>query len=116
MVGHTYYHPGKGSALTSDGMAGHTYYHLGKGSALTSVGMVGHTYYHPGKRSALASDHGSNQYCHHVIRAQHLHVTTGGTNPTTMSKRHTRSSLPLGRNLDLENTKLLSEVLELHSG
>ena len=38
-----------------------------------------------------------------------------GTNPLTMSKRHsTDTSLPLGRNLDLENTKLLPEVLKLH--
>ena len=28
----------------------------------------------------------------------------------------TESSLPLGRNLDLENTKLLPEVLKLHPG
>ena len=28
----------------------------------------------------------------------------------------TNSSLPLGRNLDMENTKLLPEVLKLHSG
>ena len=39
----------------------------------------------------------------------------GGTNPTTMSKGHTDSSLPLGRNLDLENAKLLPKVLKLHS-
>ena len=61
-------------------------------------------------------------------------MTMGGTNPTTMlegistyiqsweawpstmSKRFTDSSLPLGRNLDLENTKILPEVLKLHSG
>ena len=53
---------------------------------------------------------------HHVRKAQHLHLTMEGTNPITMSKRHTKSSLPLGRNLDLENTKLLPEVLKLHSG
>ena len=46
----------------------------------------------------------------------HLYLTMGGTNPTTMSKRHIDSSLPLGRNLYLENTKLLPEVLKLHSG
>ena len=40
----------------------------------------------------------------------------GGTNPTTMSEGHTDSSLPLGRNLDLENIKLLYEVLKIHSG
>ena len=35
--------------------------------------------------------------------------------PTTMSERHTDSSLPLGRNLNLENTKILPELLKLHS-
>ena len=33
-----------------------------------------------------------------------------------MSERHMDSSLPLGGNLDLENTKLLPEVFKLHSG
>ena len=33
-----------------------------------------------------------------------------------MSERLTDSSLPLGRNLDLENTNILPEVLKLHSG
>ena len=38
-----------------------------------------------------------------------------GTNPLTMSEGLIMdSSLPLGRNLDLENTKLLPEVLKLH--
>ena len=37
-----------------------------------------------------------------------------GTNPLTMSEGHnTDTSLPLGRNFDLENTKLLPEVLKL---
>ena len=40
----------------------------------------------------------------------------GGTNPTTMSKGLMDTSLPLGWNLDLENKKLLPEVLKLHSG
>ena len=97
-------------------MVGHTYYHPWKGSALTSTGMVGHTYYYPGKGSSLTYDHGRNQSYHHVIQAQHLHLTMGGTNPTTMSERHMNSSLPLGRNLDMENTKILPEVLKLHSG
>ena len=48
--------------------------------------------------------------------AQPLHLTMEGTNPLTMSEWLTDSSLPLGRNLDLENTKLLPEVLKLHSG
>ena len=38
----------------------------------------------------------------------------GGTNPTTMSEGITNYSLPLGRNLDLENTKILPEVLKIH--
>ena len=40
----------------------------------------------------------------------------GGTNPTTTSERLTNSSLPLGRNLDMENTKILPEVLKIHYG
>ena len=70
---------------------------------------------------------------HHVKMAQHVHLSMGGTNPTTMSKGHNTyispweapiatmseglmdSSLPLGRNLDLDNTNLLPEVLKLHS-
>ena len=39
-----------------------------------------------------------------------------GTNPLTMSELIMDSSLPLGGNLNLENTKLLHEVLKLHSG
>ena len=39
-----------------------------------------------------------------------------GTNPLTMSEGITKSSLPFGGNLNLENTKLLLEVLKLHSG
>ena len=38
-------------------MVGHTIYHPEKGSALTSVYMIGHTIYHPGKGSALIYDH-----------------------------------------------------------
>ena len=38
-----------------------------------------------------------------------------GTNPLTMSEWHSMdTSLPLGRNLYLENTKLLPDVLKLH--
>ena len=47
--------------------------------------------------------------------AQHLHLIMEGTNPLTMSEGiNTDTSLPLWRNLDLENTKLLPEVLKLH--
>ena len=38
-----------------------------------------------------------------------------GTNPLTVSEWLWESSLSLGGNLNLENTKLLPEVLELHS-
>ena len=49
--------------------------------------------------------------------AQPLHLIMEGTNPLTMSERLSiDTSLPLGRNLDLENTKLLPEVLKLHFG
>ena len=37
-----------------------------------------------------------------------------GTNPLTMLKWLWVSSFPFGGNLDLENTKLLPEVLKLH--
>ena len=46
---------------------------------------------------------------------QHLYLTMEGTNPLTMSEGLTDSSLPLGRNLNLDNTKLLPKVLKLHS-
>ena len=36
--------------------------------------------------------------------------------PTTMLERLTDSSLPLGRNLDLENPNILPKVLKLNSG
>ena len=45
-----------------------------------------------------------------------LYLTMQGTNPLTMLEWITDSSLPLGGNLDMENTKLLPEVLKLHSG
>ena len=48
--------------------------------------------------------------------AQPIHLTMEGTNPLTMSEWLMDSSLPFGGNLDLENTKLLPEVLKLHSG
>ena len=47
--------------------------------------------------------------------AQPLHLTMEGTNPLTMSELLTDSSFPLGGNLYLENTKILLEVLKLHS-
>ena len=50
---------------------------------------------------------------HHDRMANPLHLTMEGTNPLTMSEWLWVSSLSLGGNLDLENTKLLLEVLEL---
>ena len=47
---------------------------------------------------------------------QHLHLTMEGTNPITMSEWLWVSSLSLGGNHNLENTRLLLEVLKLHSG
>ena len=46
--------------------------------------------------------------------AQYLLLNMEGTNPLTMSEWLMDSSLPFGGNLDLENTKLILEVLELH--
>ena len=48
--------------------------------------------------------------------AQPLHMTMEGTNPLTVTEWLKYSSLPLVRNLDMENTKLLPEVFKLHSG
>ena len=60
-------------------------------------------------------DNGRNQSSHHVRKAQHLYLTMEGTNPLTMSEGlNTDISLPLGRNLNLENTKLLHKLLKLH--
>ena len=59
--------------------------------------------------------HGRNQSSHHDRMAQALDLTMEGTNPLTMSECLMDSSLPLGGNLDLENTKLLLEVLKIHS-
>ena len=64
--------------------------------------------------TALTFDHGRNQSSHYVGRAQHLYLTMEGTNPLTMSEGLTKSSLPFGGNLDLENTNLLPELLKLH--
>ena len=47
--------------------------------------------------------------------AQPLHLTMEGTNPLTMSKWLTNSSLLFEGNLDLENSELLPEVLKIHS-
>ena len=52
--------------------------------------------------------HGRNQSSHHERMAHPLHLTYS-------SEWLPDSSLPLGRDLDLENTKLLPEVLKHHS-
>ena len=52
--------------------------------------------------------------CHHDRMAQPLHLTMEGTNPLTMSEWLWVSSFSLEGNLNLENTKLLPEVLKLH--
>ena len=53
-----------------------------------------------------------------LTMSQLLHLTMEGTNPLTMSEGLTDSSLPLGRNLDLENTKLPLAIssIESHQG
>ena len=58
--------------------------------------------------------HGRNQSSHHDKMDQPLHLTMEGTNPITMLEWIWDSSLSLGVNLDLENAKLLLEVLKLH--
>ena len=58
--------------------------------------------------------HGRNQSSHHDGIYQPLHLTMEGTNPLTMLECLWVSSLSLGGNLDLENTKSLPEVLELN--
>ena len=59
--------------------------------------------------SALISDMEGTESSHHDKMAQPLHLTHS-------SERLWESSLSLGGNLDLENPKLLPEVLKLHSG
>ena len=58
--------------------------------------------------------HGRNQSSHNDGMSQPLHLTMEGANPLTMSEWLWISSLSLGGNLDLDNTNLLFEVLELH--
>ena len=65
--------------------------------------MGGPTYHHVGKAPALTSTTMGGPTYHHVEKAY-------------VYLRLPNSLLPLGRNLDMKNTKLLSEVLKLHSG
>ena len=58
---------------------------------------------------------------HHVRKVLHLHFTMGGPACHHVKKAYVYlclldSSIPLGRILDLKNTKILSKVLKLHSG
>ena len=64
----------------------------------------------------LIFDMEGTESSHHDRMAHPLHLTMEETNPLTMSEWLTESSLPLGGNLNLENTKLLPEVLKLHFG
>ena len=58
---------------------------------------------------------------HHVRKALHLHLTMAFIACHHIGKDYVylclpESSIPFVRNLDLMNTKLLSEVLKLHFG
>ena len=103
----------KDTALTYDHWKNQYYHHVRREQHLHMT-MGGPTYHNVRKEHNLHLTMGGPTY-HHVRKAQHLYMTMGGMNPTTMSKRHTNASLPLGRNLDLENTNILPEVLKLHS-
>ena len=63
----------------------------------------------PEWHSALIYDMEGTKSSHHDRMAQPLHLTCS-------SEWLPDSSLPLARDLDLENTKLLSKVFKLHSG
>ena len=58
--------------------------------------------------SVLISNMEGTESSHHDRMAQPLHLTYS-------SEWLSDSSLPLGRDLDMENTKLLLELLKLHS-
>ena len=94
-------------------MGSPTYNHVRRALHL-HLTMGGQTCHHVIKVLHLHPTMGGLSY-HHVGKAHHLYLTMEGTNPT-MSERLLDSSPPLGGNLDLENTKLLAEVLKLHSG
>ena len=49
-----------------------------------------------------------------MSKGLHTYIWTWEDPPSTMSEGIMDSSLPLGRNLDLENTKLVPEVFKLH--
>ena len=84
-------------------MGGLAYHHVEKASAFTSINIRGTTYHHVRKDTTLTSMTMGGPTYHHVEKDYvNIHLPD--------------SSLPLGRKLDLENTKLLPEVLKLHSG
>ena len=62
---------------------------------------------------SLTSNMEGTKSSHHDRMAQPLHLTMEGINPLTMSKWLWVSSLSIGGNLDLENTKLLPKVPKL---
>ena len=105
----------KGSSLTSDHARNQSNIHVERALHLHST-MRGTNPTYMSKGYALTSNHARNQSSIHVERALHLHLTMGGTNPTSMLEGMSDSLLPFGGNLDMENTKLLPEVLKLHSG
>ena len=113
MVGHTIYHPEKGSTLTYIGMIGYTIYHPRKGSTLISD--HGRTRLPPcQKGSALTSDHGRT-FLPPCQKGSALTSYHGRTRLPPCQNGFALTSPPLGRNLDLENTKILPEVLEFLS-
>ena len=82
--------------------------------------MGGPAYHHVRKDLHLHPTMGGLAY-HHVRKALRLHPTMGGPTFHHVGKAYVylcllESSLPLGGNLNLKNTKLLSKVLKLHSG
>ena len=86
MIGHTYYHLWKGSALTTASMIGHNYYHLWKGTTLTSTSMVGHTYYHLWKGTALTITSMVGHTYYHLWKGYELTYDHVGANPIVTSE------------------------------
>ena len=78
--------------------------HAQNGTTLTSDMLV-----RMAKDLSTHISHGRNQSSHHDRMAQPLHLTCS-------LEWLSDSSLPLGRDLDLENTNILPKVLKLHSG
>ena len=66
-------------------------------------------------RPTLTSDHVGTHRTVTLKWILHLYLTMEGTNPT-MSERLLDLTPPFGGNLNLENNKLVPEVVKLHSG